>query len=208
MKSIIYTIGHSTHPIDYFLSLLNPHDITLLVDVRSIAASRFNPQYNLKQLSAALFENRIQYRHMPEAFGARRSDPKLLFDNGQVNFALVRKTQAFLEGIEWLLEKVSEDEKVVLMCAESDPLSCHRFSMITPALKEAGVEIQHILKYATVLANSDLEKSLLEKYKDTLPKADLFNSNATLQDQLDKAYQLHNLKIGYNAKAKKDKGKF
>jgi uncharacterized protein (DUF488 family) len=85
-KPIIYTVGHSTHPLNYFLSLLQEYGINCLVDVRSVAASRYNPQYNKEPLSNFLKNNGIVYMHLPEEFGARHSDPDLLDEKGKVDF--------------------------------------------------------------------------------------------------------------------------
>jgi uncharacterized protein (DUF488 family) len=91
-KPLIYTIGHSTHAIDYFLELLTDYKITCVVDVRSLSASRFNPQYNKNALSTFLRAHGITYLHFGEEFGARQSDPQLLDDKGKVDFEKMRKS--------------------------------------------------------------------------------------------------------------------
>ena len=99
---IIYTIGHSTHPLNYFLSLLREYFVTCLVDVRSIAASRHNPQYNKEPPSNFLKNNGIIYMHLPEEFGAKQSEPDLLDDKGKVDFEIVRSSLIFKNGVEKL----------------------------------------------------------------------------------------------------------
>src|SRR5687768_17775586 len=98
-KPIIYTIGHSTHPIDYFLQLLKHHGVNCVVDVRSVPASRFNPQFNKKTLASSLVANGIEYIHFGEAFGARQTDPLLLDNEGRVDFEKIRGTEKFNNGI-------------------------------------------------------------------------------------------------------------
>lgn len=77
-KPIIYTVGHSTHQSDYFLELLQAYSINCLIDVRSVAASSYNRQYNKEPLSNFLKNNGIIYLHFAEEFGARHTDPELV----------------------------------------------------------------------------------------------------------------------------------
>jgi uncharacterized protein (DUF488 family) len=192
MKNVIYTIGHSTHHQDYFLNLLKDHAINCVVDVRSIAASRFNPQYNKKRLSGFLKDHEISYMHFPEEFGARHTEPLLLDEAGRVDFEKVRRSEKFIDGMKRLHDGLERNFSIALMCAEADPLECHRFGMITPALKKSGVDINHILKDSSVISNETLEGKLLVKYRNKL-SGDLFSS----PNALEKAYRLLNIEIGY-----------
>jgi uncharacterized protein (DUF488 family) len=197
-KPIIYTVGHSTHPLHYFLSLLQEYNINCLVDVRSVAASRYNPQYNKEPLSSFLKNNGIIYMHLPEEFGARHSNPDLLDETGKVDFAKVRNSSNFKNGIERFRSGIDKGYTIALMCAESNPLDCHRFSMIAVGLREAGFEVLHIMKDKTLKSTSDLEQLLLKKYARKLPKSDVFQPNVTVEDQLTVAYRLRNIEIAYS----------
>jgi uncharacterized protein (DUF488 family) len=196
-KPVIYTIGHSTHPLDYFLELLNTYAIDFLADVRSVAASSYNPQYNQQPLSQFLNANGIVYHHFPEAFGARHSAPEMLDEESKVNFDLVRESINFKKGIEDLTRQNQQGHKVVLMCSESDPMECHRFSMISIALQKNGFDVLHILKDNTILSNVELEHQLLKKYAKKIPQPDLFQPHITVKDQLIAAYRLHNKEVAY-----------
>src|SRR5687768_3982537 len=99
-KQKIYTIGHSTHEIGYFLELLKEYGVNCLVDVRSVAASRYNPQYNQKSLSKSLLDNDIQYFHFAEEFGARHTNPELLDEEGKVDFTKVQNSSSFKYGVD------------------------------------------------------------------------------------------------------------
>ncbi len=123
-KPIIYTVGHSTHPLIYFLNLLREYHVNCLVDVRSVAASSYNPQYNKEPLSNFLKNNGITYMHFPEEFGARHSDPELLDEKGKVDFAKVRKSWHFKNGVERLWSGIDKGYRIALMCSESDPFDC------------------------------------------------------------------------------------
>jgi uncharacterized protein (DUF488 family) len=196
-KQIIYTVGHSTHQLDYFLELLQEYSVNCIVDVRSVAASGYNPQYNKEPLSNFLKNNRITYLHFAEEFGARHNDPDLLDEDGKVDFEKVRKSWNFKKGIERLWQGINKKFTIALMCSESDPLDCHRFSMVSIALEKDGFEVKHILKDKTLKSNTDLEIQLLKKYDKKIPKTDIFE-NVTLNEQLKVAYRLRNKEIAYS----------
>jgi uncharacterized protein (DUF488 family) len=195
---VIYTVGHSTHPLDYFLSLLQAYAVDCLVDVRSVAASAHNPQYNKESLSEFVKDNGIAYLHFPREFGARYKDSDLLDENGKVDFEKVRRSAHFRHGVDRIWRGVENGYTISLMCSESNPLECHRFSMISVALEKSGLRVQHIMKDKTLRSSLDLEQLLLEKYDAKLPKPDMFQPNITREDQLKVAYRLINIEIGFS----------
>jgi uncharacterized protein (DUF488 family) len=199
---VIYTVGHSTHPIDYFLNLLQEYSVNCLIDVRSVAASAYNPQYNKEPLSNFLKQNGITYLHFAEEFGARHTDPDLLDDDGKVDFEKVRKSWSFKNGVERLWLGLDKGLIIALMCSEGEPFDCHRFSMVSIALEKDGFTVRHILKDKTIKTNADLEKQLLKKYDKKIPKPDMFQPNITLDDQLKVAYRLRNKEIAYSPYSK------
>jgi uncharacterized protein (DUF488 family) len=201
-RPIIYTVGHSTHQLDYFLELLKEYGVTCLIDVRSVAASSYNPQYNKEPLTSFLKRNGIQYLHFAEEFGARHNDPDLLDDEGKVDFAKVRKSWAFKNGVERIWQGLDKGFTISLMCSESEPFDCHRFSMVSIALDKDGFDVKHIMKDKTLKTNADLENQLLKKYDKKLPKPDMFNPNVTLDDQLKEAYRLKNKEIAFSPYSK------
>lgn len=206
-KQIIYTVGHSTHQLDYFLELLQEYSVNCIVDVRSVAASGYNPQYNKEPLSNFLKNNRITYLHFAEEFGARHNDPDLLDEDGKVDFEKVRKSWNFKKGVERLWQGINKKFTIALMCSESDPLECHRFSMVSIALEKDGFEVKHILKDKTLKSNADLEKQLLKKYHKKIPRTDIFE-NVTLNEQLKVAYRLRNKEIAYSPYANEPEEKY
>lgn len=197
-KPIIYTVGHSTHQIEYFLELLKAYSITCLIDVRSVAASSYNPQYNKEPFSNFLKNNGITYFHFAEEFGARHTDPDLLDDDGKVDFEKVRKSWLFKNGVERVWLGLDKGFVIALMCSEGEPFDCHRFSMISIALEKDGFDVQHILKDKTLKSNDELEKQLLKKYDKKIPKPDMFQPNITIEDQIKAAYRLRNKEIAYS----------
>lgn len=201
-RPIIYTVGHSTHQLDYFLELLKEYGVTCLIDVRSVAASSYNPQYNQEPLKNFLKSNGITYLHFAEEFGARHIDPDLLDDEGKVDFAKVRKSWAFNNGLDRIWQGLDKGFVITLMCSESEPLDCHRFSMVSTALYKNGFDVKHIMKDKTLKTNADLENQLLKKYDKKLPKPDMFNPNITLEDQIKEAYRLKNKEIAFSPNSK------
>ncbi|MEM6320129.1 MAG: DUF488 domain-containing protein [Bacteroidota bacterium] len=196
----IYTIGHSNHPIDFFLELLQSQKITCIVDVRSTPASKFNPQFNQRPLANFLKEHGVVYLHFGHEFGARQDDEKLLDENGCVNFKWFRKTRAFQDGVERIDIGLEKGFNIALMCSESNPLECHRFSMVSVHLEEIGIRVKHILKDKTVLSNGELEEQMLKKFKKKLPQPSLFEPYIDKKAQLEAAYELHNQWIGWKPK--------
>jgi len=196
-KRIIFTIGHSNHTIDYFLELLQSQNIDYLIDVRSMPASKYNPQFNQVPLCNFLKNNGITYEHFKEEFGARHEEEKILDEQGQVDFELFRKTFNFQQGVERVDIEASKGLKIALMCSEGNPLECHRFSMIAIYLEEIGFDVKHILKDKVIKTHQQLEIELLKKYRKKLPVPSLFEPNVNEETKLKEAYRLHNKEIGW-----------
>jgi uncharacterized protein (DUF488 family) len=195
---VIYTIGHSSHSLEYFLDLLRSHSINTIVDVRSFASSVYNPQFNKEALSNFLKRHEVQYLHFAEQFGARHSDPNLLDQDGKVDFAKVRATSHFKNGVERLRQGVQKGFVIALMCSEGEPFDCHRFSMISVALEKDGFQVQHIMKDNTLKTNAQLEQQLLKKYAKKIPQPNIFEPDISTEVQIDVAYRLRNKEIAFS----------
>ncbi len=141
--TVIYTIGHSTHTLQKFLDLLSQNGITAVADVRSSPFSRHNPQFNKDTLSAALKKHGIAYIFLGKELGARPDDP-CCYEGGRVRYARLAETSLFKEGIERLLNG-AQKYRIALMCAEKEPLDCHRTLLVGRALEQRGVSVVHIL---------------------------------------------------------------
>lgn len=196
-NNIIYTIGHSTHQVDYFIEILKEYNINCIIDVRSVAASSYNPQYNKEFIKEVLRKNNIFYGHFSDEFGARRFDIDLLDDDGIVDFEKVRRSFDFKRGVEKIWNGIEKGYIISLMCSESEPFDCHRFSMVSVALQKEGIEVRHIMKDKSIKSNAELEELLLKKYSKKIPHPDIFNPNITRNEQLEIAYRLRNKDIGY-----------
>jgi uncharacterized protein (DUF488 family) len=196
---MLFTIGHSTHQINVFLDRLKQHGINCVIDVRSYPFSKIAPQFNKPSLSGVLKANSILYLHLPEEFGARRTEKEYLNDDGKVNFEKVRESEAFKRGISRIKNGLSKGFKIALMCAEADPLICHRFSMISRGLTQSGLEVQHILKNGDIVSNNMLEEKLLEKFQTVLPRETLFTPLPSKEEIIREAYRLQNSEIAFTS---------
>ena len=143
----IWTIGHSTLPIDEFIGLLRSFGIETLVDVRSFPGSRRHPHFNRDNLSASLSAAGIDYLHMPELGGRRKTRPdsqNVAWRNESFRgYADYMETADFRDGTERLM-KLARERRTAIMCAEAVWWRCHR-SLIADYLKTAGVTVTHIL---------------------------------------------------------------
>jgi uncharacterized protein (DUF488 family) len=143
----LFTIGHSTHPVDVFGGLLEQHGITRLADVRTVPKSARNPQFNSNALDAYLDALGIRYRHFPALGGLRK--PRRDSANtawrhpGFRGYADHMQTAAFQLGLDALLE-FAQNNPTAVMCAEAVWWRCHR-QLIADALLARGVPVRHIL---------------------------------------------------------------
>jgi uncharacterized protein (DUF488 family) len=140
---MIYTVGHSNHPIEKFLSLLTGNGITAIADVRSQPFSRRFPQFNKERLATTLAEHGIAYVFLGQELGARSND-ETCYEDGRVQYQRLAATPLFKQGVDRVLTG-AEKYRVALMCAEKEPLDCHRTLLVSRALEQRGASIAHIL---------------------------------------------------------------
>lgn len=144
MKTL-FTVGHSNWEFPRFVELLKGAQIELLVDVRSKPQSSRFPQFSHPVLKMQLKGEGIEYLFLGDELGGRPDDPDAYRANGVVDYAARRKSYAFRAGMERLMMEL-EKQTLAIMCAEEDPLECHRFLMISPELVALGVQPMHLRK--------------------------------------------------------------
>ena len=179
----IYTIGHSTHTVERLIALLRQHGVTAIADVRSQPYSRLHPQFNREELGAALQGAGIAYVFLGKELGGRVSDSSC-YVHGQVEYDRVAKTAAFEAGIE-RLHRGGDSYRVALLCAEKDPLTCHRTLLVARQLSKRGVAVQHILDTGALESQDEAETRLLREMR--LEVGDMFRSRDEL---IEGAYSL------------------
>jgi uncharacterized protein (DUF488 family) len=155
----IKTIGHSNHPIERFVALLKAGGVQRLVDVRSMPWSRRFPQFGRERLAKSLKDAGIDYVWEGEALGGK---PKA---GGGYDETAARPE--FKDAVGRLIAD-SADTTLCLMCAEKEPLDCHRTVLVSRRLAERGVAIEHLLADGTTRPQADVEEGLLKKSGDDL----------------------------------------
>ncbi|MGD8330536.1 MAG: DUF488 domain-containing protein [Acidobacteriota bacterium] len=178
MSDTLYTIGHSTHPTEEFVRLLRGHGITAVADVRSAPYSRYNPQFRKETLAASLKAAGVAYVYLGRELGARVEDPACHVD-GRVSYRKVAQTELFRSGLQRVRDGM-RNYRVALMCAERDPITCHRMMLVTRNLRKEEFAIAHIRADSTLESNAEAEHRLLDAAG--LPAATLFeNQNALIE---------------------------
>jgi len=169
---MIKTIGHSKHPIERFVELLTTAGVALLVDVRSIPHSRRFPQFGRERLAHSLAAAGIDYLWEGEALGGKPQQG--------AGYDQLAARPAFQDALGRLIDR-ARGTTLCLMCAEKEPLDCHRTVLVARRLAERGATIEHLLADGGTRPHKDVEETLLAKR----PGADLFDERT---EQLARAY--------------------
>jgi uncharacterized protein (DUF488 family) len=150
----IKTIGHSTHSIERFVDLLKAGGVALLVDVRSMPYSRRFPQFGKERLARSLAAAGIDYIHEGAALGGK--------PEGGADYDALAARPAFKDALGRLIER-AENTTLCLMCAEKEPLDCHRTVLVSRRLAEQGVGIDHLLADGSTRPHREVEDALLAR---------------------------------------------
>lgn len=177
----IYTVGYSIHEWPDFLALLHGAKITAIADVRSHPTARLE-QYRRENLAPELKEQGIEYVFLGQELGARREEPEC-YVGGSVDYGRVAKLPAFREGIE-RLERGVTTHRIALMCAEREPLDCHRGLLIARVLKAQSWQVRHLLADGRVEEHADTEQRLVEM----VGVDPLFDGKLNEADRIERAY--------------------
>ncbi len=178
MNPIIKTIGHSNQPIDRFVGLLKAGGVEVLVDVRSTPYSRRFPQFGRERLTASLAAADILYRYEGSALGGK--------PDGGASYDDLAGRPAFAGALDRLVQGAA-DATLCLMCAEKEPLDCHRTVLVSRRLAERGVAIEHLLADGRSEPHRAIEEKLLARNDPDGP--DLFTKQEDRAALLARAYQ-------------------
>ena len=181
----VFTIGHSNHSPGAFLELLRAHGIEEVMDVRSSPYSRYAPHFGHDPLERALGDAGIGYEFLGGELGGRPVDRSSYDEDGRVRYDLLSETDSFDAGIR-RVARAADERRVALMCAEKEPLDCHRTLLVARALDARGVSVEHILADGAAESHSDAMDRLLDSMK--LPRGgDMFRSREdTIGEALDR----------------------
>lgn len=191
----LFTIGHSNHPIERFVALVRGAGVTAIADVRSTPASRRYPWFNQARLAPHLAAEGLAYVPLGDALGGRPRDPRLYREDGVADYAAMARTEEFRAGLDRVADGARR-YRVCLMCAEREPLDCHRCLLVARALAERGFSIGHVLADATIEPHRQTEERLLGLTRDA---ADLF---ANREDRIAAAYARRAGTAAYRRSAK------
>lgn len=173
---MLFSIGHSNHALEVFLGLLRRHAVSAVADVRSAPYSRHCPQFSKTALARSLEAKGIRYVFLGRELGARPDDPSCYVD-GRVRYARLAARAAFRDGIE-RLKAGAREHRIAMMCAEREPLDCHRTLLVSPALEVEGLAVTHIHADGGIESHGDAMDRLLDVVG--LPRRDLFRSREEL----------------------------
>ncbi len=190
MKTPLFTIGHSNHDITRFIELLRCHDISALGDVRSHPYSRHFPQFSYEALRSSLREAGIAYVFLGKELGARSENPAC-YRQGRVKYELLAREPLFRSGLERLRQGM-ESCRIAILCAEKDPLDCHRAVLVARKVCEGGDSVFHILADGTLETHEGMESRMMALHK--IPEDDLFRSR---DEAVMDAYSIHGDRIAY-----------
>lgn len=202
----LYTIGHSNLSIDAFIQLLHQYQITAIADVRSHPYSRYLPHFNQGNLQAKLEQQNIKYVFLGQELGARPNNSDC-YVNGKALYAKIATTPEFSQGIKRLIAGLNS-YKLALMCAEKDPIHCHRAVLICQKLREKNLDIFHILPQGKLETHDNFEERLLKLHNliedfNELNICDYLNhSGENKKELIRQAYNCQGVKIAYQTKKK------
>lgn len=187
----VYSIGHSTHSIEAFVALLKGTHIAAIADVRSTPYSRWQPQFNRDKLRTSLAKHGINYVFLGAQLGGRGTGDSAYDEHGRIQYQRLAESATFREGLR-RIRTGSERMRLALMCAESEPLDCHRGILISRLLVAQNMQVLHIHADGQLETHRDAEHRLLRLMG--LQEPDLFRT----EDQiLAEAYERQEARIAY-----------
>ena len=195
----VFTIGYATFNIDDFIEILKSHKISHLIDVRSNPVSEYYQDYNSFNLEPELKQHNIIYENLALEFGARQENKEFFSEGGFVDFEKFTQSDQFKKGLAKIKKGLELGYNFVLMCAEKDPINCHRSIMIGYAMQKNGIEVLHIMHDGQLQPQGEIDKILLELYFSDRNQLNLFIKSSDEQELIEQAYKKQNAKIGYDS---------
>lgn len=152
---VVFSVGHSNHPLSVFLNLLKKNDIQVIVDVRSHPYSKYSPHFASPSLKEALVRSGIRYVYMGDVLGGHPDGEEFYDAEGHVLYSRVAASPVFLAGID-RLERGIQEYRVAVMCSEESPLECHRRLLIGRVLAGRGIRMMHVRGSGILQAEDEL----------------------------------------------------
>jgi len=190
----VYSVGYSNRGMEEFLALLRESSVTAIADVRSQSHSKSRPEYGRDLLRSTLRSAGIGYVFLGRELGARTLD-EACYVGGKVQYDLLAATRGFQEGLD-RVEKGRNDHRIALMCAEGDPLTCHRCILVGRHLRARGVPVRHILENGLV----EDQDATVQRLVQALRIRDVCTSSRD-EDLLAMAYKIQGERIAFRKDA-------
>ncbi len=201
MITKLFTIGYAGFGLPEFLTELKKRQIQLVIDVRSQPFSKYYADYNQDRICNALKNENIYYRNYAKEFGARQENKVYYSSEGYLDFSKFSKSEVFQNGIERLCLSMQKGYSFVLMCAEKDPIDCHRAILVSRAFHEKGYQVEHILPNEVVYTQEDINQRLVDKYFPNRNQLSFLTPVLSDEEMIQEAYCKQNAEIGYRMEA-------
>ncbi len=192
----IYTVGYGSRPMPRFLTMLTLYNVQSVCDVRSTPFSKRFPDFSRPALFSRLKRDGIEYCFLGDALGARPSSSSL-YEAGRASYKLIANSVLFRSGLDLLLQ-IAKRSRTAILCAELDPLNCHRAILIGRELRTRGVVVAHIGVDGALEAQADFDTRLVERYG--LKQGRLFDEGA-IEDDVALAYDRRSEELAFCADA-------
>jgi len=190
----VFTIGYVSYQPDEMAKVLLSFGVSCLIDIRSNPHSAYYTQYNREVFSETLKQHGIIYRNYAYEFGARQEDPRYYTKEGYLDFSKYTQSEQFQQGVRKIETGIQMGYVFALMCAEKDPMTCHRAIMIGKALKEQGFIVKHIIYPNQIETQQEMEQRGIGD------QLSFFSDEQRIED----FYQEQNRKIGYRPDSGKE----
>ncbi|MFB3894098.1 MAG: DUF488 family protein [Phycisphaerae bacterium] len=188
----LYSIGHSNRTLDEFLDLLRLHSIAVVADVRSSPYTRYATWFGREQIAAALGRAGISYIFLGKELGARPDD-RTCYEGGRVDFHKAAARDAFQAGLKRITAELQK-HNVAVMCAEKDPILCHRVILVSRNLRSLCPTIKHITADGGVEDNAAMERRLMVELG---VGGTLFDAQTPVEELIERAYDMQGRNIAY-----------
>ena len=166
--NLVHTVGHSNRSAEDLIGLLHRAGITDVVDVRSTPYSRHVAQFNQENLRVTLNERDIQYLHLGDSLGGRPRSRRLYNQDGRADYRMMALEKSFQKGIKKVMEMAEAGRRPVLMCAEGNPLQCHRALLVGHELWRREMQVVHITSAGRTESHDEMLGYLLTTWNKPL----------------------------------------
>ncbi|RAN36494.1 DUF488 domain-containing protein [Hyphomonas pacifica] len=187
----IFSVGHSNHSWEDFLHLLQQHQITAVVDVRSSPVSKY-PHFTQKNIKWELHTSGIAYVFLGKELGGRPNELKY-FSGTKADYEKMARSAEYSTGIDRLTTGARK-YSIAMMCSEHNPFDCHRCLLVGRTLLEIGIDTQHILSTGELLSQRQAERDLMK-----MANAETLDMFASADQKKADAYRARALKIAYDS---------